>query len=584
MASTIRILFGTETGNAEDTANDLGDELRRRGWHADVVDMDDYEPTDLPREALLLIITSTFGNGDPPVNAEALMEHLRQDAPDLGGLRFGVCALGDSTYPRFAQCGRDFDGLLEERGGERVIPLQVCDADFEDYVPAFQKSVIGWLEEHGAPFEGASAGPERAASETAETSPGLFGGIVSAVRSLFGGAGEPSGAEPPAMAPVTEAAADQPAPSGPWTAKNPFAATITARRKLSGAGSGKETMHYELSLAGSGIDFAPGDSFGVHPHNDPVEVDRLLEALDLDGTVVVVHDGEQRALRELLLERLDLQNVTKALAQALGRSGGPAGAAVAEGDDALRAWRGTRFVWEAASEHPDASIGAQELVDALRRLQPRLYSVANSPLVDAESVHFTVETLRYAHDGFARTGVASTWLCDRVAEGAPVPVHLVPGTHFRLPEAPDADIICVGPGTGVAPFRGFLQHREARGDSGRTWLFFGHQTSACDALYADELAGFEERGVLTHLTCAWSRDQEHKVYVQHRMAEHGAEVYAWLDGGGLLYVCGDKQHMAGDVRSTLVAIAAEHGGLDAAGAEAWVAALEDGGRYRVDVY
>jgi sulfite reductase (NADPH) flavoprotein alpha-component len=342
-------------------------------------------------------------------------------------------------------------------------------------------------------------------------------------------------------------------------------------------------MHYELSLAGSNIDFAPGDSFGVHPLNDPGEVARLILALALDADAEVRLAGEACTLSHALM-RLDLQQVTDGLARALAEAGGPAGAALAEGSAALDTWRGTRFVWEAASEHPGSTLTAQQLVDHLRRLQARLYSVANSALTTPESVHFTVETLRYSHDGFARTGVASTWLCDRCDDSASVPVHLVPGRHFRLPEEGSADIICVGPGTGIAPFRAFLQHREARGDSGRTWLFFGHQSAACDALYADELEGFAERGVLTTLTCAWSRDQAHKVYVQHRLEESGAEVYAWLDGGGLFYVCGDRLNMAGDVRKALVRVAEQHGGHDAEAAEAWVKALEDGDRYRIDVY
>ncbi|MFT5454821.1 MAG: sulfite reductase (NADPH) flavoprotein alpha-component [Myxococcota bacterium] len=575
VAPTIRILFGTETGNAEDSANELADVLRQRGWHTDVFDMDDYQPSDLASESLVLVITSTFGNGDPPVNAEALMEHLKDDAPALSGVRYGVCALGDSTYPRYAQCGRDFDRRLAECGAERVIPLQVCDADFERYIPKFRASVIAWLEQHGAAFEGAEAPSGSGATRGASGGKsGFFASMVSSVRSLFGGAPAPA---PASAAPRAPAAA----PMG-WSSKRPFAATLLQRRKLSGEGSGKETMHYALSIAGSDIAFEPGDSFGVHPHNDPAEVDAILAALDLDASAPITVGSAQLPLGQALRERFDLQHVTAALADALIAAGGPS--TDAHRADRLEEWRHSRFVAEAISEHPGATLSAHDLAAALRRLQPRLYSVANSPLLTPDEVHITVETLRWEHDGFARTGVASTWLCDRVANGGTVPIHRVPGSHFRPPTDPAADIVCVGPGTGIAPFRAFLQHREARGDTGRTWLFFGHQTQSCDALYADELAGFEQRGVLTRLSCAWSRDQPDKIYVQHRMEAQGESLWSWLDSGAVFYVCGDKQHMAGDVRAALVRIAQAHGGLSPEAAEAWLVDLVEGGRYHVDVY
>ena len=242
-----------------------------------------------------------------------------------------------------------------------------------------------------------------------------------------------------------------------------------------------------------------------------------------------------------------------------------------------------QHVVEAVALHPGATPTAQQLVDALRSLQPRLFSVASSPLVSPDEVHLTVETLRYTHQGHARLGVASTWLCDRLDEGGSVSVHLVPGHHFRLPE-PTTDIVMVGPGTGIAPFRAFLAHREAQAATGRSWLFFGHQHEATDALYGDELAVWLERGTLTRLDCAWSRDQDDKVYVQHRIRAQGAELWQWLEGGAILYVCGDRLRMAGDVRAVFVEIAQSHGRLSADDAEATVARMESDGRYRIDVY
>ena len=539
MKSRITILVGSETGNSDECAEELHDALSAGGWRSRVVSMESYALPELSGERLVLVITSTFGNGGPPANAQELLSSL-ETPPDLRGVRFGVCGLGDRTYPLFAQCGKDFDARLAAAGAARVIPLLLCDADFDEEFPDFQRAVLAWLAGAGEEF-------------------------------------------------LLEAAADEPA-SPPQVTNTPLCtahptttATLRARRRLSGETSRKETMHYELSLPAP-LPFEPGDSFAVHPHNAPAEVERILAALDLPGGATVELRGERLTLRRALLERCDLQRVTSQLGAALVKGEGPARRASAAGEQALREWRASRYVWEALSEHPRTWLSPQELVEALRPLAPRLYSVANSPLVTPRELHFTVETLRWRHEGFPRLGVASTWLCERLQLGQPLQIHRVPGNHFRLPEDPATDIVCVGPGTGVAPFRAFLQHRAARGDSGRTWLFFGHQTRAGDALYADELERHRAAGTLSRLTCAWSRDQPRKVYVQDRMREQAEELWRWLSEGAILYVCGDKLHMAGDVRRCVVEIARSAGGLAAPAAEAWVAELERAGRYRLDVY
>lgn len=549
--SRIPILFGTETGNAEYCANELSTALKKAGYRAQVIDMGTFQPSQLTELPFLLIVTSTYGQGDPPANAEKLLRYLENEHPFLGQLRYGVCAFGDSTYQNFAQCGRDFDRLFEDCGATRALDLHVCDIDFEDTFPAFQQSVLSWAETQGAAYQGVEEEPEKK-------------GFFQRIKSWFGRPADASLSAPDVAPPK---------------AHQGQAARVLRRRRLNQAGSHKETMHYELSLEGTGITYEPGDCIAVHPENHPAEVEQLLQLLGLPGDAPVTVNSAPSTLREALLTR-DLQRVSSKWADLLAQRPGP----LSQPGTVSSEYRARRYLIEAISEHTGPfSLDAQTVIDWLLPLPPRLYSVASSPRLNAQEVHLTVETPRYAVDKFQRVGLASAWLCDRVQDGDSILVHHVPGPHFHLPEA-HQDIILVGPGTGIAPFRAFLQEREATQASGRTWLFFGHQHREQDFLYEEELKGFLQRGVLARLDCAWSRDQAEKQYVQHLMKESASALWQWLNAGAVLYVCGDKQHMASDVRQTLVAIAEAQGQLDPATAEAWVAHLEQTNRYRLDVY
>jgi len=571
MTRPIRVLFGTETGNAEGCAEELVEALQGLGLAAELSDMDDYDHDDLASESLVLIVTSTFGNGDPPYNAHNFMEFVKgPDAPSLAEVRFSVCALGDRSYPNFAQCGRDFDERFAALGAERAVPRMDCDVDFEVPFDQWKQQVLTFV--RGA-YQVADA-PEPAASGK-PTSGGLWGKVSGWFGSKKDAAPEVPSA--PAAAPQPPSAGHEP------TRDEPFAARVVASRLLSGPGSAKETRHYEIDLTGSGIGFNAGDSFGVVPCNPPYEVDGILQTLSVDPESPVTVKGRTLALRGALARRLCLQSVSVELLRQVSAGGGPGQDALSAGAEATSAYLADRYVLDVLRDHPQARLGAQQLVDRLKALPPRLYSVASSPLLNPDRVAFLVETLRYERAGRPCDGVASVWLADRVGASDPIPLYLAPNTDFRLP-AGDVDLIMVGPGTGVAPFRAFLQEREHAGAPGRNWLFFGHQHRATDFLYGDEIEAWQRSGLLTRLDLAWSRDQADKVYVQHRLVAQGAEVWAWLQAGAHVYVCGDAKGMAPGVHRALLQIAREHGGLDPDGATAWLRGLEQAGRYHRDVY
>jgi len=549
--TSITLLFGTETGNSESASKTLAAALHHAGYHVNVTELSAFSPSELPQARLLLIITSTYGSGDAPVNAEKMLRHL-DTHPNLAGVRYGVCALGDSTYPNFAQCGRNYDRVLVECGAQRVIDLCVCDVDYEEYFPAFQANVLAWLEQHGAEFRG-------------YVPPGPKKGLGGWLKRVFGG-GQASAqtAEIPRVA----------SPSGP----TPISARVLGRRRLNGSGSAKETWHYELEINDPAFSYEPGDCVAVHPVNSDADIARFLARTGLQGDAPVLLGATPTTLKQLLESR-DLRRITAEFAALLARGRGPLSEPLAD----VKSYRQDRHLLEALAEHEGLTLSVNEALEALLPVAPRLYSVATSPRHQPSVVHLTVETPRYQHGAYQRVGLASGYLCDRVRDGDFILVHKVSGAHFR--NAPsDVDVIWIGPGTGVAPYRGFLAERALARGAGRSWLFFGHQHQATDFLYEHEWKAQREAGVLTRLDCAWSRDQAEKVYVQHLIEQHGAEIWAWIQGGAIVYVCGDKQHMASDVERTFVRVAQTHGGLDHRAAEAFIADLEKTHRYRVDVY
>ncbi len=547
MARPIRVLFGSETGNAEDCARRLAKRLKSDGRAAEATPMHEYDPALLAGEPLVFVVTSTYGNGDPPSNAETFMHFVKRvDAPRMDSVRFAVCALGDTTYDRFCGCGKDFDTHFERLGGQRVFARVDCDVDFEKPFERFADAAVAYVCEHAAEF----AAPNHA--------------------SLI----------PPPLAPAPAAATDS-----AHSRDRPFLAQLLDARWLGGTREDGETRHYELSTAGSGMPWSPGDSVGIVASNDPAEVDEVLGNLALAGDAEVTDaQGRSTSLRTHLVAHACLQRIGRELLALLARGEGPA-RAVRDADPASQdAWVNRRHVVDALREHRGVQVTAQELTDALRPLRPRLYSVASSPKFSPDRLALTVKTLRYTHLGRERVGVASSFLAQRVRVGEHVPIFLQPNHAFRLPRDSAAPIVMIGPGTGVAPFRAFLQDRAATGATGRTWLFFGHRTAEHDFLYREELEGMVAAGTLARLDLAWSREQAEKRYVQHCMLEHASELFEWLRDGAHVYVCGDAAHMARDVHAALIEVHVREGALSADDARAAVERLAAAGRYLRDVY
>lgn len=527
----VYVLFGTESGNAQGLAKRTGEALEKAGFTASVVDMQDFEGPDLSKLRTLLVVTSTYGNGDPPSNAEALHAYLMKKCPPLPDLAFSVCSLGDTTYDRFANCGKEFDQKLGELGARRLTNRQDCDVDYE-------KPFAEWLARTLAALAEAKAASASSAPEP-EPEPLLVHHHVDA----------------------------------PGTRRSPVLATVVSNENLNGAGADKETRHLVLDCAGLPLAFEPGDSIGVWPENDPEVVEEIarLAGAGLDELVEV--EGQKLSLREALARRFELQTPDARLVTRLRGAVSP---------DELTRVIATSHVVDllAAAGTP---LSAAELCDHLRPLAPRLYSVASSPRVHPGQVHLLVDILRYELAGRPRMGVTSRHVVSRAPAGTKLPVYLHPTPGFRLADKDD-DIVMIGPGTGVAPFRAFLQDRAHDRGKGRSWLFFGSRRRATDYLYQRDFERFEAEGVLTRTSLAFSRDGESKVYVQHRMREAAAELYAWIAGGARVYVCGDAKHMAPDVHAALVEILATQGGTSTEAAHAKLDAMADAGRYLRDVY
>lgn len=557
-AIPLDIAFGTQTGTAELLAEQAADLARSHGFLPRLIGLDNLDLGSLAATRRLLVITSTYGEGDMPENAEAFWEALAApDAPRLEGLYFGVLGLGDSIYDGFCQAGRNIDARLAELGATRVLDRVDCDVDYE--------------------------GPS--GSWLAEAVPALAGvdGVDGVVGDSEATTERPSAATPAATGADEPTRAVRPAK---WGRKNPYPATIVANTVLSGPGSAKEVRHMVLSLGDSGIDYQPGDGLSVAPVNDPVLVQHMIDRLGVPADTVVTDRKSRRTLVDALTNHYEISMPSKYLVDYIAaRSNDPELTHLcATGDkEALDAWLWGKDVLDLLNVDASLQVTPEELIAELRPLTQRVYSISSSPRAHAGTVHLTMATVRYHAAERDRGGVCSTYLADRRAVGETVNVYVTPNKSFRLPDA-DIPIIMIGPGTGVAPFRAFLHERQAAGTGGESWLFFGDQHQDCDYLYADEIAQFLADGTLTRVDLAFSRDQEHKIYVQDRMRENGAELYAWLQRGAHIYVCGDATRMARDVEEALQDIVAEYGGFDADAAQDHLAQLKKAKRYLRDVY
>ncbi len=536
----LTVLYGSQTGNAKRLAEDLGRRAEASGLAVRIQRADAYVLRELKNEHLLYIVISTQGDGEPPDDARALVDFLAGTrAPKLAQLHYAVLGLGDSSYPQFCAIGRQLDERLAELGGQRLFARGDADVDLETIASP-------WLD------QALQQAREQLRTQTPMAT-------VTPLRPTRAGAS--------------------------WTREHPFAAPVLLNQRITGRDSDRDVRHLELSLEGSGLHYAPGDALGIWPVQSPLLVDAVLATLRLDGDTAVRQNDQELPLRRWLAERRELTRLTRPfLAAHAERADSDALRALLqpEAREALGRLFDSWQLLDLLQRHP-AAWRADELVAALRPLAPRLYSIASSAAVVGEEAHLTVAHVDYQFDGQARWGTASRHLVER-AEGDTVPVFIESNERFRLPADGSRDIVMIGPGTGVAPFRGFVQERVESGASGRNWLLFGNPHFHSDFLYQVEWQQALKQGQLHRLDLAFSRDQADKIYVQHRLREQGRELYAWLDGGAHLYVCGDANRMAKDVHRTLIDIVAEHGGRSTEDADAWLGELIQQGRYARDVY
>ncbi|WP_427921509.1 diflavin oxidoreductase [Streptomyces sp. cg40] len=526
--ATLNVLYGTQTGNAEFLAEELAAGARTRGLAGSASALDTVTPAQLAAMTHVLVITSTYGEGELPDNAGLFWEALQSDtAPRLEGVRYAVLGLGDTGYDDFCQAAKLIDTRLEQLGATRLHERVDCDVDFEEPAAEWTAAVL-----------------ERVAAETGATG----GGSAEAVASR---------------------------PRSPWNKRTPYPSRLAVNRLLSSPRSEKEIRHYEFDLGDSGITYEAGDALAVVPLNDEALVRALLDHLGAST--------DEEAARLLRTER-EIRTPSKELiADLVERApSGELAAVVAHGDRSdLDSWLWGRDILDLLRDAGPTAPTLTELLPLLRPLQARQYSISSSPLAHPDRIHLTVASVRYGR----HRGVASTYLADRTGNGdTGVGIYLQPNPTFGVPADDDTPMVMIGPGTGIAPFRGFLHERAARGATGRNWLFFGDRHRETDFVYEDELGELRQRGVLTELDLAFSRDQAEKVYVQTRMRERSRELYAWLEDGAHVYVCGDASRMAKDVEAALLAVVAEQRGRGDDDAAEYLADLRRAKRYVRDVY
>ncbi|MBF0707925.1 assimilatory sulfite reductase (NADPH) flavoprotein subunit [Alkalihalobacillus hwajinpoensis] len=536
----LTILYGSHTGNCQSLAESFFERLENEKYNVTLSSLDDFKPKSLKKVEDLLLITSTHGDGDPPDNALSFHDFVQSKrAPELDGLRFSVLSLGDSSYEFFCQTGKDFDKRFEELGATRLYPRVDCDLDFEEPAEEWFEGVTGVLKEDQTTGE-----------STSQTKPD-----------------------------ETDQA---------YSRTNPFKAEILENVNLNGRGSNKETRHLELDLEGSNLEYEPGDSLGIYPENDTTLVLQLIEEMNWkrEEQVTVNKQGDVHSLEEALTKIYEMTSLTKPLLKKIAEltsSSELKRMVEAEGEE-LRTYLYGRDLIDLVKDYGPWTVSAQEFVNVLRKIPVRLYSIASSSKANPDEVHLTIGALRYDAHGRSRTGVCSGQCAERSQAGDTLPVFVQRNQNFRLPDHPDTPIIMIGAGTGVAPYRAFLQEREESGASGETWLFFGEQHFVTDFLYQVEWQKWLKDGVLTRMDVAFSRDTEEKVYVQHRMRERSKELYEWLQQGAHVYVCGDEKYMAKDVHVALVNILEQQGNFSESEAEAYLADLRNAKRYQRDVY
>lgn len=538
------ILYGSQTGNGQQLAQQAADQLKEQGVDVTLSSMHTYKPKQLKDVKHLLVIVSTHGEGDPPDHAITFHEFMySRKAPKLDGVAYSVLALGDSSYEFFCQTGKDFDERLAELGGTRLFPRVDCDLDFDEDANEWIQGVLKSLTDQAGESQSSSTQQSEAPSAGTAT----------------------------------------------YSRSNPFPAEVLTNINLNGRGSIKETRHLELSLEGSGLSFAPGDSVGIFPENDDVLVNQLLEATswDPEEAVPINKKGDVLPLKEALQRQFELTVLTKPLlekASLLSENDAISQLLQAESSEELKAYLEGRDLIDLYQDYGPWKGGASDFAAILRKMPPRLYSIASSFEAEPDEVHLTIGAVRYDAHGRSRTGVCSVECAERKEPGDTLPIFIQKNESFRLPENQEAPIIMIGPGTGVAPFRAFLEEREELGVESQAWLFFGDQHFTTDFLYQTDFQRWLQEGVLSKMDVAFSRDGKDKVYVQHRMKEHAGELFSWLEKGAYVYVCGDETRMAKDVQDTLLEIIKEHGQKSDDEANAYLTVMQQENRYLRDVY
>ncbi|MCP3028416.1 assimilatory sulfite reductase (NADPH) flavoprotein subunit [Halobacillus sp. A5] len=540
----ITILYGSHTGNCQSLAEEFSQKLEQQQFKVTVSSMDDFKPKALKKVEDLLILTSTHGDGDPPDNALSFYDFLySKRAPELKGVRFSVLSLGDSSYEFFCQTGKDFDRRLEELGAERITERVDCDLDFEEPAEEWFQAAVAELD-----------------------------------------SGSQQAVEGEAVSPVLDKSSET-----VYSRSNPFQAEILENINLNGRGSNKETRHLELDLEGSGIKYQPGDSLGIFPENDPALVEQLIKLMDWnpEETVTINKQGEIRALREALTTHFEITSLTKPLlekAASLTSNESLKELVRPDNGQELKKYIEGRDLVDLLKDFGPWEASVHDFIAILRKIPVRLYSIASSSEANPDEVHLTISAVRYDAHGRPRSGVCSVQCSERSEPGDKLPVFVQRNQNFKLPDNDETPVIMIGAGTGVAPYRAFLEEREEAEAGGKTWLFFGDQHFVTDFLYQTEWQRWLKEGVLSKMDVAFSRDTKEKVYVQHRLREHSKELYEWLQAGAHVYVCGDEQYMAKDVQETLLSILKEEGRMNDEEAEQYLADMRQAKRYQRDVY
>ena len=516
-AKKITIVYGTETGNSKRLATDFAAKAKQHHVHAKVVGMDQYRLTDLTKEEYLLAVVSTHGEGEPPAAAKKFYDHIHNNGFKLDKLKYGVLALGDTSYPLFCKTGEDVDLQLNKLGANRFVPLQKCDLEYDDEATNWFNTVLKNLNNKQS--------------------------------------------EATTVTPVALPAAKK--------GKQNYTGKVLAAINLNDKGSNKETYHIEIEA--EGLEYQCGDSIGIIAENDSQVVTDIIATTNVDGNKSLEFKKEKFTIYELLKRKINIIHLTERLVKQYAAA---TGHSIPDGRADLL---------ELVKKYPVKNTTQfEEILISLNAVSPRLYTIASSPTAHQGEVHIVVVKDTYTVNDKKRFGLCSDFL-SKLKLNSSQQFFVQPNKRFRLP-AENKDIIMVGPGTGIAAFRSFLAERDATGASGRNWLFFGEQHFASDFLYQTEIQNWFETGVLNKINLAFSRDQLEKIYVQHKMQQHGAELYEWLNGGASFFVCGKKHPMSIDVENTLLQIIEQHGNKTAEEAKKYLEHLEEEGRYEKDVY